>query len=154
MLCVSLVQGARTTLRMWRRQRQRDWHTQSESSALPQATSGKPSQESDTAHGVILGQAKRDPRISVGPSQGLAGDPLEPNNQDSRHKAEKDIAHAARQEADKVRVPGAGRGPVLREAQTHAHGCALARADQTPALILSSSKDAGDSAERIVPTRA
>ena len=36
MLCVSLVHRAATTLGMWRRSGQRDWHTQSETSALPQ----------------------------------------------------------------------------------------------------------------------
>ena len=118
MLCVSLVQGTATTLGMIFNRNRRDWHAAKARKDLPQATSGISSQETQHTYGVILGQAKRDPRISVGPSQGLAGDPLEPNNQDSRHKAEKDIAHAARQEADKVRVPGAGRGPALRAAQT------------------------------------
>jgi hypothetical protein len=37
MLFVELVQGVATTLGMWRRVEQRDWHTQSDISALPQA---------------------------------------------------------------------------------------------------------------------
>ncbi len=44
--------------------------------------------------------------------------------------------------------------PVLREAQTHAHRRTLARAHQTPVLIVSLSKDAGDPAEWIAPPRA
>jgi hypothetical protein len=39
LLCVRLVHGVATTLGMWRRVEQRDWHTQSGSSALPQAKS-------------------------------------------------------------------------------------------------------------------
>jgi hypothetical protein len=37
LLCMSLVHGVATTLGMWRRVEQRDWHTQSDASALPQA---------------------------------------------------------------------------------------------------------------------
>jgi hypothetical protein len=39
LLWVRLVQGVATTLGMWRRVEQRDWHTQSDVSALPQAKS-------------------------------------------------------------------------------------------------------------------
>jgi hypothetical protein len=39
MLFVELVQGVATTLEMWRRIGRRDWHTQSDVSALPQAKS-------------------------------------------------------------------------------------------------------------------
>jgi hypothetical protein len=39
MLFVELVHGVATTLGMWRRVEQRDWHTQSGVSALPQAKS-------------------------------------------------------------------------------------------------------------------
>jgi hypothetical protein len=145
MRCMSLVQGAATTLGMWLSIRRRDWHTQSETSALPQATPGTDLQERTYTHGVILGLV---PRISVGPTRGLAVDPHETDNRDYRHKAENDSVDAApyRMEADKVRVPGEGRGPVLRAAQTTTHRSALTRAGQTPALILSLSKDAGDAA--------
>jgi hypothetical protein len=43
---LSLMQGARTTLGMWRRRGQRDWRTQSKISAPPQATPGIHLQES------------------------------------------------------------------------------------------------------------
>ena len=92
MLCVSLVQGAATTLQMWRRARQRDWHTQSGASALPQAKSGISSQGTNPTHGVILGLV---PRISVGTPRGLSIDPHEAINQDARHKAERDSGDSA-----------------------------------------------------------
>jgi hypothetical protein len=85
MLCVSLVHGARTTLGMIFKRSFRDWHTVDTREALPQATSGKQSQESNTTHGVILGL---EPRISVGTPRGLVVSPLETENLDSRHKAE------------------------------------------------------------------
>jgi hypothetical protein len=146
MLCVSLVQGAATTLGMIFNRTRRDWHTTSANEDLPQATSSKQSQESNTTHGVILGQAKRDPRISVGPSRGLANDPLETNNRDSRHKAENHpaLADASGMEADKVRVPGAGRGPALRTTQAHIRKSALTYPGQVPpttALRLKTSRD-------------
>jgi hypothetical protein len=37
LLWMSLVQGVATTLGMWRSVEQRDWHTRSDASALPQA---------------------------------------------------------------------------------------------------------------------
>jgi hypothetical protein len=92
MLFVSLVQGAVTTLQMWLKIRPRDWHTQSETSALPRATSGMSSQGPNTTHGVILGLV---PRISVGIPRGLAVIPHETHNRDSRHKAENDTAPVA-----------------------------------------------------------
>jgi hypothetical protein len=55
MLCVSLVHHAATTLRMWLRAGQRDWHTQSEVSAPPQATSGTSSQGPNTPTESCLG---------------------------------------------------------------------------------------------------
>jgi hypothetical protein len=64
MLRVSLVQGARTTLGMICNRSLRDWRTVTASEVLPQARSGKQSQESNTTHGVILGLV---PTISVGP---------------------------------------------------------------------------------------
>jgi hypothetical protein len=92
MLCVSLVQGAATTLRMIFNRRTRDWHTDDAREALPQATSGTSSQGPNTTHGVILGLV---PRISVGPSRGLSNDPLETNNRDDRDKAENDTTPVA-----------------------------------------------------------
>jgi len=88
MLCVSLVQGARTTLGMIFQRTHRDWHTADTHDDPPQAKSGIQSQESHTTHGVILGLF---PRISVGTSRGLSIDPLDTNKEDSRHKAENDL---------------------------------------------------------------
>lgn len=70
MLFVSLAQGVRTTLGIWRRIGKRDWHMQSDTSALPQATSGIPSQEPNTTRGYILGRL---PGISAGAPKGLGG---------------------------------------------------------------------------------
>ncbi len=132
MLCVSLVQGARTTLGMVFNRTHRDWHTETAHDALPQATSGNQLQETNPTHGVILGLV---PRISAGTPRGLSIDPREAINRDARHKGEHDIVDVATpgQEADLlVRVPGGGRDPVLRAAQTHARRSALTRADQPP----------------------
>jgi hypothetical protein len=101
LLWMSLVQGVATTLGMWLRVGTRDWHTQSDVSALPQAKSDIHIKKDDTTHGVILGPV---PRISVGPSKGLAADPLETHNQDSRHKAEKDSAGVAPMRANPIPV--------------------------------------------------
>jgi hypothetical protein len=136
MLCVSLVQGAATTLGMIFNRRSRDWHTEDAQEALPQATSGISIPGPNSTHGVILGQAKRDPRISVGTPRGLAVDPHETGNLDSRHKAENDSVAGATSamEADKVRVPREGGGPVLRAAQTHAHQPYAARTALSPLI--------------------
>jgi hypothetical protein len=61
------------------------------------------------------------------------------------------LATSARQEAGLlVRVARGGGHPILRPAQTHSHGSALTRADQTSAL-LTWSKDAGVTVERVAP---
>ena len=133
MLCVSLVQGAATTLGMIFNRTSRDWHTETACEALPQATSGNQLQDSITTHGVMLGLV---PSISVGTSQGLANNPCEAINRDARHKAERDSVDVAqsRMEADKVRVPCGGRGPVLREAQTSAGRTRRALTRPAPSL--------------------
>ena len=92
MLCVSLVQGARTTLGMIYKRNHRDWHTAEAQEDLPQATSGISSQGTNPTHGVILGLV---PRISVGTPRGLSIDPREAINQDSRVKPENDSATVA-----------------------------------------------------------
>ena len=148
MLCVSLVHHAATTLGMILNRRLRDWHTADAHEDLPQATSGNHLPETTQTHGVMLGLV---PSISVGPTRGLANDPREAINRDARHKGEHDTVDVApfRLEACLLaRVPGEGRGPVLREAQPHIHRSALTRTGWTPALILSLSKDAGDTAVR------
>ena len=92
MLCVSLVQGAATTLGMIFKRNYRDWHTEDAHEDLPQAKSGNQFLESNTTHGVILGLV---PRIPVGSPRGLSIDPREAINQDARHKAERDSADVA-----------------------------------------------------------
>ena len=110
MLCVSLVQGAVTTLKMIFNRRPRDWHTDDAREALPQATSGTSSQGPITTHGVILGLV---PRISVGTPRGLTVIPLETHNRDSRHKAENDTAPvAARTSAPPPNGGGAPSAPI------------------------------------------
>ena len=118
MLCVSLVQGAATTLGMIFNRNHRDWHTETAHDDLPQAKHGISSQGTNSNQGVMLGLV---PSISVGPTRGFATDPCEAVNRDARHKGEHDIVDVApgRMEACPLaRVPGGGRGPVLREAQT------------------------------------
>jgi hypothetical protein len=92
MLCVSLVQGAATTLRMILNRTSRDWHTEDAHEDLPQATSSFSSQGPNSTHGVVLGPV---PKISAGPSWGLAVDPLATLNKDARHKAERDAVDVA-----------------------------------------------------------
>ncbi len=92
MLCLSLVQGAATTLRMIFKRNRRDWHTIIAREALPQAKSGISSQGTKLTHGVILGLV---PRIPVGSSRGLANDPLDTRNQDARVKPEHDSVDVA-----------------------------------------------------------
>ena len=72
MFFLSLMQGVRTTLGMWRRRGQRDWRTQSKISAPPRATPGIHLQESHPTLGVALGHV---PRLSVGAQRGPANDP-------------------------------------------------------------------------------
>ncbi len=113
MLCVSLVQGAATTLGMIFNRTHRDWHTETAHEDLPQAKSGNQPKETPLA------------------------------------------AKASRTEACTLaRVPCEGRGPVLREAQTSTSlaTSALTHADQSPALILSLSKDAGDTVDVVART--
>ena len=92
MLFVSLVQGARTTLRMILNRTHRDWHTETAREDLPQTTSGISSQGPNTPHGAMLGLV---PSISVGPTRGLATDPHETINRDVRHKGEHDTLDVA-----------------------------------------------------------
>jgi len=122
MLCVSLVQGVRTTLGMWRRIRRRDWHTQSDISALPHAKSGISSQGTKLTQGVILGLV---PRISAGSSRGLSIDPRKAINQDARHKAERDSVDVVQTRSTLV-IPGEGAqrrrpGTQGRQAQASRH---------------------------------
>jgi hypothetical protein len=102
MLCVSLVQGAATTLGMIFNCNRRDWHTAIAHEDLPQAKSGIQTLKASN------------------PAAGTGG-----------------------MEADKVRVPGEGRGPVLRAAQTHAHQPSRTRTALSP-LIPANARIQGD----------
>jgi hypothetical protein len=108
MLFIELVHGVATTLGMWRRVGTRDWHTQSDASALPQAKSDIHLTKDNSTHGVILGLV---PRISVGPSRGLSIDPLETTNRDSRHRAENDTALVAATRTEAFPPPNGGGAP-------------------------------------------
>ena len=120
-------------LRMLFNRSLRDWDRGSAHEDRPRATSGNHLPESSPTHRVILGPV---PRIPEGPSRGQGIDHLESHNRDFRHNAENDPVDVARSRMESdllVRVPRAGGGPVLREAQTRAHRSALTRADQAAA---------------------
>ena len=108
MLFAELVHGVTATLGMWRRVGTRDWHAQSDASALPQAKSDIHLQKDNFTHGVILGLV---PRISVGPSRGLSIDPLETDNRDSRHKPENDTVAVAATRTEAFPPPNGGGAP-------------------------------------------
>ena len=118
MLCVSLVQGAATTLGMIFKRNYRDWHTETAHEDLPQAKSGIQLQESTHTHGVILGLV---PRIPVGSSRGLSIDPHETHNRDSRDEPENDSADVASTGANPV-IPDA-RKACEPEPRGHTHIC-------------------------------
>ena len=93
LLCViaELVRSVAVMLGMRNRRQVRVCDTIQMPEALPQATHDT-HQEANSTHGVILGLV---PRISVGPTQGLANTPREAINQDARHKAEHDTVDVA-----------------------------------------------------------
>jgi hypothetical protein len=114
MLFVELVHRAATTLGMILNRRHRDWHTDDAHEDLPQAKHGIHLQERTQTYGVILGQAKRDPRISVGPTRGLAIIPHDAINRDARHKGEHDTVDDA---PSRATLPLSFRTHALRQAQ-------------------------------------
>jgi len=73
-LFVELVLGIAATLGMRLCRLARDWHTNQIPEALPQATHDTSHKEPTTPTGFILGL---EPRISVGPTRGLAEPPRE-----------------------------------------------------------------------------
>ena len=85
-LCVlaELVHSVAAMLGMRNRRQARECDTIQMPEALPQATHDTQLQEANSTHGVILGPV---PRISVGPTRGLAIIPREAINQDARHKS-------------------------------------------------------------------
>jgi hypothetical protein len=127
---VMIVSNVAAMFGMGFNHRRRDWHTTDAQEVLPQTR----------------------PDIQFRENSGTASRRLAVNAQRQTQTLTQITSRAThtRQEADKVRVPGEGRGPVLRAAQTRSHRSALTRAHQTYALILSVSKDAGDSADGVV----
>ena len=121
-LCVfvSLVHSVRATFGMRRWIGTRDWHTQSETSALPQTKPDIRKKASPNQQRSFSGKrsASRESRLET--SWGKADRPLETLNRESRHKAENDtvgiapiVAKSAELEACLLaRVPGGGRGPA------------------------------------------
>ena len=110
MLFASLVQGVAATFRMHFRHRARDWHTASVREALPQTKPDTQSQDPTTFTESLSGLSRES--LLENP-KGLANDPLETINRDSRDKPENDHVDAEALEAGPLaRVPGAGRDPA------------------------------------------
>ena len=127
MLLVSLAQGVAATFGMRRCGGERDWHTRSDATVLPQTKPGSRLETTTPNHAVILGLV---PRIPVGSTRGQANAPLETPNRDSRHKAENDTVgvEALEQEAGLLaRVPREGGDPVSAQR-------ALPTSTRTPVL--------------------
>jgi hypothetical protein len=119
----------------------RDWHTQDTEQALPQTKPDIHLKEKLGTASLRLAALKRS---ESGPAVHA-----QRRTQTLTHAT--NGATTTRLETDPwVRVPREGGDPVLRASQTHNHGSALTRADQTPALILSLSKDVADTVARAV----
>ncbi len=100
---VCLVQGVAATFGMRSWIGQRDWHTHSGTSALPQTKPDihikDPTTFTESLSGLSRESLLANPR-------GLANDPLETLNRDSRDKPENDPVDVEALEAGKARVPG------------------------------------------------
>ncbi len=75
MLCVSLVQGAATTLGMIFKRRSRDWHTETAHEDLPQATSGIQRQEPNSPTESFSGSSRESLLDHRGDSQTIPTKP-------------------------------------------------------------------------------
>ena len=115
---VCLVQGVRATFGMRFRHQPRDWHTDEMREALPQTKPGIHLKE-DTPPAESLSALCRESLLAN--PRGLASDPLETLNRDSRDAlrlSENDTvdgeapAGAPLEACPLARVPGAGRDPV------------------------------------------
>jgi hypothetical protein len=102
LLCAALVQGVVTTLGMWRRVGQRDWHTQSGSLALPRVKGDIHIKESIPPTESFSGLSRESLLDHRGDSQ---IDPLEPHNQDSRDKPENGTIDVARPVSPQPLIP-------------------------------------------------
>jgi len=114
MLVVCLVQGVAATFRMRRWIGKRDWHAQSGTSALPQTKPDIQSQDPTTPT-ESLSALCRESLLEA--PKGLANDPLETLNQDSRDKPENDTGEVetpagALEACPLARFPGECRDPA------------------------------------------
>ena len=110
MLVVCLVQGVGATFRMRFNRRPHDWHMGAAQEALPQTKPDihlkDPATPTESCSGLSRASLLANPK-------GLANDPLETRNQDSRDKPENDPVDTEALEAGPLaRVPGAGRDPA------------------------------------------
>jgi len=106
---VCLVQGVATTFGMRFKHRARDWHTGSVREALPQTKPDIQSQDPTTPTESLSALCRES--LLANP-KGLAIDPLETLNRDSRDKPENDPVDVGALEAGKARVPGGRRDPA------------------------------------------
>jgi hypothetical protein len=106
---VMIVKNVAAMFGMRRRSSGGDWHTEADANALPQTKPDIQFKDTNCTNGVILGLV---PGTSVGTPRGLATDPLETSNRDSRHKAENDSTVA--QTSSLMRSVGGGGSPRLR----------------------------------------
>jgi len=114
MLVVCLVQGVAATFGMRRWIGQRDWHTQSETTVLPQTKPDIQNQDPATPT-ESLSALCRESLLET--PKGLASDPLETLNRDSRDKPENDTGDVeapagALEACPSARVPGECRDPA------------------------------------------
>ena len=115
-LCVvmSLVQGVAATFGMRRWIGQRDWHAQSGTQALPQTKPDIQSQDPTTPTESLSALCRES--LLANP-RGLANDPLETLNRDSRDRPENDTGEVeapagALEACPLARVPGECRDPA------------------------------------------
>ena len=105
MLFVSLVQGVATTFGMGRWIRARDWHTHSDSSALPQTKPDIHIKEATHSIESGSGMAQASP---LEHAKGQANTPSEAHTRESRNHG----TDTQTLDACNARVPGEGRGPA------------------------------------------
>ena len=116
-LCVfvSLVHSVRATFGMRRWIGTRDWHTQSETSALPQTKPDIRKKASPNQQRSFSGKRSASRESRLEPQWGPADHPLEALNQDSRDKPENDTVEVEAPEPKAgllARAPCAGGDPV------------------------------------------
>ncbi len=95
LLCVSLVQGAVSTLKMIFNRKTRDWHADHAREALPQATSSNQFQDHLSQPSFSDKRNARIPRIPVASSRGTTMYSPAAYNRNARHKAAHDSVSVA-----------------------------------------------------------